>query len=164
MIEAGFAVETALPLAVQAGTLTPAMSHGSLLLLRVANLMDAHEIEPDRSQERVEARLDLMLHWLGMQLFGDAAVPAEVAVRLEAEKITWSGQAPEGDEVVLGLHIHPAIAAPLKLAGRVVERGEGRVTVALGFANSALSDAWTQWLFRRHRRAVHEARSRASQA
>jgi len=163
MTEPGFAVDTTLPFAWRAGTLTPAMAHGSLLLLRVVNLLDAHEVEPDAGHERVEARLDLMLHWLGMQLFGDGQAPASTPLRLMTERVEWSEGAGDAADVVLSLHVHPAIAAPLQLAGKVVERGEGTMAVELGFANPDLADAWTRWLFRRHRRAVQEARMHGGQ-
>lgn len=162
MTEAGFTVETNLPFAWQPGCPNPAQHHGSLLLLRVVNLLDSHEPEQDRAQERVEARLDLMLHWLGMQLFGHDAAPSSVPVRLEAERIEWLADTPpETNEITLNLFIHPAMAAPLKLAGKVEDYRAGRVSARLRFEDEQLSDAWTRWLFRRHRRAVHEARSRA---
>lgn len=158
MSEPGFAVDTTLPFAWRSGTLTPAMAHGSLLLLRVVNLLDAHEVEPDAGHERVEARLDLMLHWLGMQLFGDGVAPAPTPLRLMTERIEWSGEGGDAADLVVSLHVHPAIAAPLQLAAKVVESGGGRTAVELLFANPDLADAWTRWLFRRHRRAVQEAR------
>lgn len=161
MTESGLAVETALPFAWEPGKPTAAMNQGSLLLLNVVNLLDGHDSEADRTQERIEAKLDLMLHWLGMQLFGDGGTPATTTVRLEAERIEWPGARPAGDDVVLSLYIHPAIAAPLKLAGRVIDWREGRVSAELSFADEELADAWTRWLFRRHRRAVHEAKGRA---
>ncbi|NTV96874.1 MAG: hypothetical protein HGA75_15910 [Thiobacillus sp.] len=161
MIDSGFAVATALPFAWQAGQPSASTSHGSLLLLRVVNMLDAGEIESDRSHERVEARLDLMLYWLGQQLFGDQAAPATVPLRLEAGSIAWPADSlPASEEVILSLHIHPAMAAPLRLAGHVTGMAGGHVMAKLQFDSEELSDAWTQWLFRRHRRAVHEARQR----
>lgn len=165
MTEAGFVVETTLPFACFPGSPSATASHGNLLLLRVVNMLDIHEPEQDRSQERIEARLDLMLHWLGLQLFGDESIPAEVPVRLEAERIEWGaeGLSPSA-EVVLHLYIHPTMAAPLKLAARITGCSQGRAQAELRFDSEAQSEAWTQWLFRRHRRAVHEARSRGGPA
>jgi hypothetical protein len=161
MTEAGFFVDTDLPFACQPGELDAAAERGSLLLLRVVNLMDLHEAEPDRSQERTEVRLDLMLHWLGMQLFGAMQLPAAASLKLAPTLIEWAGESlPAGARVLLSLHVHPAIAAPLRLAGRVVVNSAGRVEAELVFRDEALADAWAQWLFKRHRRAVHEARSR----
>lgn len=165
MSEPGFSVETTLPLLWQPGILTPAQRHGSLLLLRVVNLLDGHDAEQERGQERVEARLDLMLHWLGMQLFGERAVPAPLPVRLEVGRIEWPADAaPAAGEAILDLYIHPAMAAPLKLPARVAHFQSGRVAAEVILGSGELSDAWTQWLFRRHRRAVHEARTRTGQA
>lgn len=163
MTEPGFAVDTTLPFAWRPGTLTPATGHGSLLLLRVVNMLDGHEIEQDAGHERIEARLDLMLHWLGMQLFGDGQAPEATPLRLMTERVEWSEEAVDTTDVVLSLHVHPAIAAPLQLAAKVVESGEGRMAAELLFANPDLADAWTRWLFRRHRRAVQEARMHGGQ-
>lgn len=161
MTEAGFRIDTALPFACQPGELDATAERGSLLLLRVVNLMDLHEAEPDRAQERTEARLDLMLHWLGLQLFGDTPMPDTVPLGLAPMQVDWPGEPlPVGERVVLSLHVHPAMAAPLRLAGRVIAHAPGRLAAELIFADEALADAWSQWLFKRHRRAVHEARSR----
>jgi hypothetical protein len=163
MSETGFAVDTTLPFAWRAGTLTPTMAHGSLLLLRVVNLLDAHEAEADPGHERIEARLDLMLHWLGMQLFGDCLAPAPTRLRLMTERIEWSESVGDTSEVIVNLHVHPAMAAPLQLAGKVITGAEGGTTVDLQFTHPDLADAWTRWLFRLHRRAVQEARMHAEQ-
>jgi hypothetical protein len=125
---------------------------------------DCHEAEPDAGHERIEARLDLMLHWLGMQLFGDGQSPDAVPLRLLSERIEWSEETDGTTDVVLSLHVHPAIAAPLQLGGKVVERGDATIAVELTFADPDLADAWTRWLFRRHRRAVQEARMHGDQA
>lgn len=161
MTEAGFCVDTALPFACQPGELDATAERGSLLLLRVVNLMDMHEAEPDRAQERTEARLDLMLHWLGMQLFGATPMPTAASLKLAPMRIEWTDESlPAGERVTLNLHIHPAMAAPLRLTGRVIGPVEGRNAADLVFTDETLADAWAQWLFKRHRRAVHEARSR----
>lgn len=159
MTEPGLNVTAVLPFACQAGLPTAAASYGSLLLLRLVNLLEAGDAEPERTQERVEAKLDLMLHWLGLQLYGNQPMPDTVALRLEADRIVWSGAAPAaGQAVSLHLHIHPAVAAPLVLAGRMVQYKGERAEAELAFDTEELAEAWTQWLFRRHRRAVHEAR------
>jgi len=161
MPESGFAVETTLPFAWRRGPLPPGASHGSLLMLRVANLLDTRDPEQDRVQERVEARLDLMLHWLGRQLFGQVAIPDPTSIRLEADRIEWTAdKGLDAGDIVLDLYIHPALAAPLQLAARIAGWEAGRIAAELRFESEELSDAWTQWLFRCHRRAVHEARSR----
>lgn len=164
MAEAGLIVETELPFAWSHGKLSPSQLHGSRLLLKVVNLLDQHDQEPDKANERVEAKLDLLLHWLGLQLFEDRPVPAPVPLRLMANRIEWAAPAvPEAGDIVLNLHIHPAMAAPLALAGRVASPAAGWVAAELRFDDEVLADAWTQWLFRRHRRAVHEARKLAGQ-
>lgn len=161
MPDTGYSVECTLPFACRPGTLTPALAKGSLLLLRVINLMDSHELEADRQQERVEARLDLMLHWLGLQLFGLDPAPASLELTLAAGRIEWlPGEAMSEGLVVLELFLHPSLTAPLRLAGRLAPCAGGRMAADLVFEDEELADAWSQWLFRRHRRAVHQARGR----
>ena len=102
-----------------------------------------------------------MLHWLGMQLFGAAPMPSATTLRLSPVRVEWPGEPlPTGERVQLNLHVTATMAAPLRLAGRVAGQAGGRVAVDLEIADEALADAWAQWLFRRHRRAVHEVRSR----
>jgi hypothetical protein len=161
MSESGLMVATQLPFACSPGSLDAAQQHGSRLLIRVVNMLDQHEQEPDKPSERVEAKLDLMLHWLGMHLFASGLAPARTQVWLAGDRIEWLATVvPQMESVVLSLHIHPAMAAPLKLEARIVGHGNGRVTARLEFDDEAYADAWTQWLFRCHRRAVHESRSR----
>lgn len=164
MTETGFVVEC--PLAVrwlpltEAAAVNPHRDRGNLLLLRTLNLMAAsYEGEGERVLERIETKLDLMLHWLGLSLHGEP--PALLtAVRLEGHRLTWCPDPlpASGARVVLLLHPHPELAAPLALSGEVEKLESGQVTVQLDAMSEDLADQWTQWLFRLHRRAIHMAR------
>lgn len=162
MPDNGLAVVAELPFACTPGSLAAAQLHSSRLLLRVVNLIDQHEPEPDKAHERIEAKLDLMLHWLGLQLFGAEAARPAIRLRLGSDSVTWAcdDAPPAPGEGVLALGLHPALAAPLRLPCRVLECRDGEARAELVFTDEELADAWTQWLFRLHRRAVQEARQR----
>lgn len=161
MTDSGFSVEAELPFACQPGWPSETQSHGSLLLLRVVNLLDVRDADAPAGQERLEARLDLMLHWLGLQLFGETLPTGAHRLTLGADWIGWEAETPPPPgEVTLLIHVHPALPAPLRLPARMLDPKPGRVEARLQFSDEALADAWGQWLFRRHRRAVHEARGR----
>lgn len=162
MTESGLTVEIDLSFHWEAGSLTAAQQQASRLLLRVVNLMDVHEPEQDRASERIEAKIDLMLHWLGSQLFGTVDLYPKVHLRLGQDSIEWqdAGSAEAGSEVILSLG-HPAITSPLRLAARISANDGGRILARLIFPDEEQEDAWGQWLFRLHRRAIQEARQRA---
>lgn len=156
MDEAGFQVELNLPVHFRPGAPDPTASQGSQLLLRVINLQMGHETEIDRAQEKLEARLDLMLHWLGLQLFGARPRPEVRPLLAGADWLNLAdhGWSP-GADLTVCLYLHPALPAPVELAGRVTSAGN----IALLFADEAMAESWRQWLFRQHRRAVHAARA-----
>ena len=166
MPEQLFHVETQLPFA---WALTPeeqdtdAMRLGARLLLNAINQMETVPGHPDRSEpgmERLEAKLDLMLHWLGQSLYAGPPLPQAIEVRLDAEGIVWSsGNLPDiGETLILSLYLHPALAGPLQLPARVTDSDAGKVRVEFIEMDETLRDLWSQWLFCRHRRAIHAAR------
>jgi hypothetical protein len=165
MTDSGLIVETTLPFSWQPGGLTPAQLHGSRLLLRVVNLLDAHDAEQDKTSERLEAKLDLMLHWLGYQLFGDGEGLQTTRLKLGHDSVKWesSSTIEAGDTGIIALGIHPAVPGPLRLLGRVVESAGGTVRAEPVFSDESLEEAWNQWLFRLHRRAIQEARLKSAQ-
>lgn len=162
MTESGLIIETELPFHWEAGCLTQTQQQANRLLLRVVNLLDVHEPEQDRASERIEAKIDLMLHWLGTQLFGSADAYPQVRLRLSQDSIEWhdSRTAELGSEVILNVG-HPAMTSPLRLAARITRNEGGRMLAELAFSEEDQADAWGQWLFRLHRRAIQEARLRA---
>jgi hypothetical protein len=162
MTESGLIIETELPFHWETGSLSPSQQQANRLLLRVVNLLDVHEPEHDRTSERIEAKIDLMLHWLGSQLFGAADSHPKVRLRLSQNSIEWydAGPVESGHEVILSLG-HPAITSPLRLGARISANDGGRTLAELIFPDAEQEDAWGQWLFRLHRRAIQEARQRA---
>lgn len=163
MNDSGFTVDTALPFAWHPVPADADLHRSNLLLLRVANLLDAHEHEPAEANRRLEAKLDLMLHWIGQQLFGAVAAPPAGSLTLGVNTAAWrAGGTPcaEG-EGVLQVVLHPDLPAPLRLAGRLRLDGD-RCHVDLLFPDEETAEDWNRWLFRLHRRAIQEARNNAA--
>jgi len=166
MAETGLIVETSLPFTCKTGSIDPAQQQANRLLMRVVNLMDVHDPEQDKTSERIEAKLDLMLNWLGWQLFNQANSQTSVPLRLGRETVEWEmtdGSSPNG-ELILSLGIHPAVPSPLLLGAEVLEIRENRIVAKLLFPDGELEDAWGQWLFRLHRRAIQETRLKSGPA
>ena len=142
---------------------TTPILRGSRLLLRAIILSEsptAHGERGDAGSERLEAKLDLMLHWLGISLFGSIPPPPTVPLHLDAEGVEWqaeSGLAP-GQRVLVTLQVHPGLAAPLRLPARISWTEANRLRAEFRDLDEELAELWTQWIFRRHRRAVHGAR------
>jgi hypothetical protein len=166
MTETGLIVETKLPFACQSGIIDPAQQHANQLLMRVVNLMDVRDPEQDRTSERIEAKLDLMLNWLGWQLFSQANSQPSIPLKLGRETIEWEttpGEGPTG-ALILSLGIHPAVPSPLLLPAHVLEASANRIIAKLDFPDQDLEEAWGQWLFRMHRRAIQETRLKSGPA
>lgn len=164
MSETRLAVETHLAFAwrlldeaIEAHTL-----QGNRLLLRTINAAESSLIEPhsDRQHERLETKLDLALHWLGRVLYADRERPPARALRLDVDGLSWEHPGPSelGSRVRLLLYAHAGLAAPLELAGELVESDGVWLRARLLNRSEEWQDEWTQWLFRLHRRSLQAAR------
>ncbi len=135
---------------------------GNRLLLRALNSMEMPEpADMDRHLERLESKLDLALHWLGLSLHGQTPGPALQRLRLYNEGVAWQGHDPglvAGTTLVLTLHPSPLLAGPLTFAATLTETATPWARAEFLFADEAFQDAWSQWLFRRHRRAIQASR------
>jgi hypothetical protein len=166
MTESGLSVEVELPFSWKNADLNPVQQQADQLLMRVVNLLDMHEPEQDKTSERIEAKLDLMLHWLGWHLFSVANTQPVMQLSLSHNTIEWNIEEGEiaAGRVVLSLAIHPAVPSPLHLLANVLDCQGTRVRAELIFPDEPLEEAWNQWLFRRHRRAIQEARLKTDTA
>jgi hypothetical protein len=135
---------------------------GNRLLLRTLNASESSllEVHPDRLHERLETKLDLALHWLGSVLYSGTERPAPVNLRLDPEAIAWESASALaiGSPVCLKLYPNAGLMAPLLLAGEIVEHDGGWPRARLLDESEEWQDAWTQWLFRLHRRTIQAAK------
>ena len=138
------------------------------LLMHALNLMDTgllHETEPEQAHlQKLDAKIDLMLHLLAQSLQGNRPLPQAMPVELGPEIVSWQemGTAPTvGDTVVLGLYLSPGLPLPLKLPAHITASADGRVSAQLADLGEDLGEFWQQWVFRQHRRDIHAQRPAA---
>lgn len=135
-----------------------------LLVLRVLNDLEAHvhrEAEAQPGRERLEAKLDLVMHLLAQALYGKELPPPPGPLTLSADGagLEAGGALGTGEHVLLTLYLSTALALPLRMPAQVTEGGAARITVGWSGMPEACRDAWEQWLFRQHRRWVHTQRA-----
>lgn len=167
MTDAGLQVELRLPWVCQRRGLT-LQAHAelweqNLLLLRVLNLMPPHtphEVDAEASTARLEAKLDLALHLLARVLGGDTPAPAPATITLSAEGCRGTIAEPlqTGEHCLVKLRPDPALALPLDLPAVVVSQAGAFTTLRWLDMPAPVQEAWEQWLFRQHRRAVQAQR------
>ncbi len=138
---------------------------GAQLLMHAFNLMDVtplHESDGDHLHlQRLDAKVDLILHLLAQNLQGSRPLPGSVNVELGPEIVSWqeTGTLPAvGDTVVLTLYLNPGLPLPVRLPAHVTASADGRVTARLAELGDELEEFWQQWVFRQHRREVHARR------
>ena len=138
---------------------------GAHMYLKALNQMETshgHGERGDPGQERLEAKLDLMLHWLGQALSADRKPQGDIQLILDGEGLEWQGDGYQPrQEVILDLHLSALLAAPLRLPARIMAVADGRIRAGFTGMDEDLRDLWSQWLFRQHRRAIHAARDGA---
>lgn len=114
--------------------------------------------------ERLHQKFDLLLEMLAVMLRQQQPLPPARAVRITPEGMSWQtdGHPAPSPRVLLHIHMHPGLPAPLLWPGEI-EAQDGSETVArflpLGEACAA---ALERHVFTRHRRSVAEARSPAA--
>lgn len=159
----------ALPLAWTPGAAATAGMHDrNTAMLRMLGLLDEPIAEArddksghDAETPRVEAKLDLMLHVVGMLVAHQLPPPPAVGVQLSCRGLVWR-DAPRslalGDAGRLTLNLHPAIPLPLDLAASVVavdhDASPSRAWLAFETLPEPLAAALERFTFRRHRRAI----------
>lgn len=166
-------VQALLPIAWEKQDMAPhafaALCHGSQLLMHAINLMDSG-MPRDADNEsphlqRLDAKIDLMLHLLAHTLQGSRPLPQSANVEFGPEQISWQepGTPPSvGDTIVINLYLNPGLPLPVRLPAHVVGHGDGRVTAQLAELGEELEESWQQWVFRQHRRDIHAHRPTAS--
>jgi Atypical PilZ domain, cyclic di-GMP receptor len=179
MEQAGIILETSLPLQWRVAESFPQASvqrwtTTNLILLKALAILDAaplpREHPPDMVQERLEAKLDLLIALFSQLILRDPAPPAEVAMKLSAHGVSWLEEAgPEpGAKLALALYLSPKLPLPLTLPAAVTAlhpQGHG-IEVQATFLDleAELREALEQAVFRAHRRAIHARQNPASGA
>lgn len=141
------------------------LRQGSQLLMHAINLMDSgmpRDAEGESAHlQKLDAKIDLMLHLLAHSLQGSRPLPQSVNLEFGPEQISWQelGTAPAvGDTVVISLYLNPGLPLPVRLPAHITGYREGRVTARLAELGEDLEESWQQWVFRQHRRDIHAHR------
>ncbi len=160
-----------LPAVFAAGACSTA-SDGAGLLRALALIEETSEVQRDEVDPgaaelaRVEAKLDLVLALLASVVSAQQPALAPVAMRWSRHGARLLAAAPPaGDVGRLRVALDPRLPQPLELPARVIAHAEegGGVRLWLRFESldPALEAALERHVFRRHRRAVAEARRAA---
>ncbi len=169
MTTSALRVSRAIPIVCEKQALDPhalaSLRQNAQLLIHALNLMDTsplHETEPEQAHlQRLDAKIDLMLHLLAQSLQGNHPLPQAMPVELGPEIVSWQelgAQPTVGDTIVLGLYLSPGLPLPLKLPAHITASADGRVTAQLADLGEDLDESWRQWVFRQHRRDIHAQR------
>ncbi|HZF17252.1 MAG TPA: PilZ domain-containing protein [Steroidobacteraceae bacterium] len=137
-----------------------------------ASLEERHPIDPKDDDvvvrhelERLESKLNVVMHMLARLLARDNVLPSDRKFRLAADGIEWDNDAAlKVDSLgMVALHINRTLPHPLQLPGKVVgcHASGDKHRVAFAFEGVAphVIELLEKMIFRHHRRAVADARS-----
>lgn len=163
--------EERLPIAFDAGAApAPGSSSRAAMLLRALAVMeDGSEVERDEADPqgaelaRIEAKLDLVLALLGAVAAARSPALPQVAMRWSRLGVRLRLPAPPAAaHGVLHVHLDPRLPQPLELPVRLVGTepvgAEHLAWMRFEGLDAPLEAALERHVFRRHRRAVAEAR------
>jgi hypothetical protein len=146
---------------------------GNLALLRALSSIevttperDAHAEAIEKSIERVESKLDVLLLLVARMASGSIVLPAEKPVTLDTRHLAWdeSGSLPTvGSALLVNLYLNPRLPQPLQLVVKVESIAGTQVVAVLEPLGDDLEEWLTRTIFRYHRRAL-QARKSAQQA
>lgn len=144
------------------GAALDALLEQSLLVLRVVNQIEGHagrEGESEPHVGRLEAKLDLALHLLARSLDGERAAKGRtITLHANGFDLPEGRDLRVGDRLLLSIQLSPALPLPMRLPATIIESGAGTLRAEWTALPEAFAESWAQWLFRRHRRQVHELR------
>lgn len=135
------------------------MREAALLLAAVNQMESSHEMDSGggetRRLDRLEAKLDLALHLLARTLEPNPP-PAGRMVKLGAEGAEWDDETPPGEGRPLVIDLRPSEHLPLtlKLPAVALAPRPGLARARFSDLTESLTDALTQFVFRRHRQAI----------
>lgn len=108
---------------------------------------------------RLNQKLDLALELLGQLLARDRVLPPPVPVSVSARGVSWRPDpVPATGPGWLTLHLLPHLPKALELPALLQSRPDGTAVAEFQGIEPALADALERFVFRRHRRAIAQAR------
>ncbi len=114
---------------------------------------------------RLDLKLNLLLDMVGQLMLANSPRPRATSIRFNAQGAVWQGHAPlpqMGEQGVLEIYLRDCIADPLRLMGRIASVGlDGRVKTRFIPLGEQIADLLEKLAFRRHRRQVAVAKTKA---
>lgn len=170
--ESGIEYHAHLPLAWQDGQATAPqtadwMRENVTALHAVAALeSQPHERELDHTANvdftaaRLEAKMDLVLQWVGKLLLAQHPLPPATDIILGSQNISWKCpvELKAAQFGVITLYLAPNLPMPLILPVQIIACSTGQARAQLLHLSTEAQDALDRALFRHHRRAL-QARS-----
>lgn len=135
------------------------MREGALFLAALNQMEGIHELEAggaeNRRLERMEAKLDLVLHLLARSL-EPGPVAAYRTLRLSPTAAEWQDEHPpeEGQALILELRPSDTLPLTLRLPAVALIPLPGLARVSFEPLSAPLDDLLYQFVFRRHRQAI----------
>ena len=167
--KAGLEYRALLPLAWQDGQPSPQqisdwMRENVTALHAIAALEGpTHERELDRTAgvdytaARLEAKMDLLMQWVGKLLLAQHPLPPATEVLLGAKSISWKCPIAlkPGQFGVLSIYLAPRLPMPLIFPVQIQTCAAGQAQAQLLHMSEEAQDSLDRTLFRYHRRALH---------
>jgi len=119
-----------------------------------------HTAGVDFTAARLEAKMDLVLQWVGKLLLAQHPLPPATDIILGSQNISWACPINLKAEQfgVITLYLAPNLPMPLKLPVQIITCSSGQARAKLLHLSPDAQDALDRTLFRHHRRAL-QARS-----
>lgn len=116
-----------------------------------------HTTGVDQTAVRLEAKMDLVLQWVGKLLLAQHPLPPTSDVILGSQHITWNCPiALKAEQFgVISLYLAPSLPMPLILPVQVIAYSSVQAHAKLLHLSPDAQEALDRTLFRHHRRALH---------
>lgn len=111
----------------------------------------------DYTAARLEAKLDLLLQWVGKLLLKQNPMPPVTEVVLGSQRVRWKCPIPlkAGQQGVISLYLTSSLPVPLILPVKILDCSGGQAEAEILHISDDAQDALDRTLFRYHRRALH---------
>jgi len=106
--------------------------------------------------QRLETKLNVIMHLLGMLMQGQQKYPPDTVIRFSSDSLAWQAESPLQAGSLLSISLYPEDGVPLamRFTATVLSFADGWLTVDLHGLNEDERAIWSRWVFRHHRRQV----------
>lgn len=144
----------------------------NLRLMALLNMLEERPLPPapgdDGSRDQavlhaMDLKINMLMELVVEVLAQRGGYPQPRALALDTDHLIWiepEAMPRRGDAVAVDLYLQPGFPQPLRVNGRVesVDPDHHRVSVHLAELDEDLGEALSRFIFRHHRRQIHEQR------